>query len=395
MFNRLAFLLALALTASAQAAQPNLRSGLQSDLSRYLAQRAKVEHISAISLSIYVPGDGSNINVTAGTSGYAGAGAPVNPGSLYQIGSITKSFTAAAILQLEGEGRITIDQTVGQWLPQYPAWKHITIRRLLNMTSQIPTYDDVRSMLAAYAANPMKRWTPQELVAVVYPQIDSKAPWLYSNTAYILSQMIVERATGNSYAAEIRRRFLDNPTIGFRSTYYQSNLYPASITRSMVSGYFYSRDPDNDGLQPLIGKDVRMLSLSWAQGAGAIVSTPDDVTRWCRALYEGPVLKPKQRKELMSVVWQTSGKPLVGATPQRSRAFGLGVAQMYMPKMGRFWFYEGMTLGYRMTYVYFPKSHVVFAIGLNSQPPKKEDHVGQLMLDVYSRLQAAGKIPAS
>jgi D-alanyl-D-alanine carboxypeptidase len=63
-----------------------------------------------------------------------------------------------------------------------------------------------------------------------------------------------------------------------------------------------------------------------------------------------------------------------------------------MPKMGRIWFYEGMTLGYRMTYVYLPKSHVIFAVGLNSQPDKKQDEVGRLMTEVYDRLHAAGKV---
>jgi D-alanyl-D-alanine carboxypeptidase len=94
----------------------------------------------------------------------------------------------------------------------------------------------------------------------------------------------------------------------------------------------------------------------------------------------------------MTLVSQTSGKPIAQTTPQEPRAFGLGVGEMLMPKMGRIWFYEGMTLGYRMTYVYLPKSHAIIAVGLNSQPDKKQDHVGQLMTEVYNRLRAAGKI---
>jgi len=267
-------------------AATSLVSGLQSDLQHSLAARARVEHISAVSLSIYVPVEPSNINVAVGHMQYGGAGAAITPNALYQIGSNTKSFTAATILQLEDEGVLSIDDTVGKWLPQYPAWKNITIRRLLNMTSDIPTYDDMESMLSAYARNPTKYFTTQELVGFVYPRI------------------------------------------GLRSTYYVRNLYPQNITRRMVSGYFYSTDPDNNGLQPLYGKDMRNLSVSWAQGAGGIVSTPEDVTRWCHALYGGIVLKPKQQRELESLVSQETGKPIAETTSQQPRGFGLGVGTM-------------------------------------------------------------------
>jgi D-alanyl-D-alanine carboxypeptidase len=372
-------------------AATTLVSGLQSDLQHYLAARAGVEHISAISLSIYLPGEPSNINLAVGRMRY-GAGAAITPDALYQIGSNTKSFTAATVLQLEDEGLLSIDDTVGKWLPQYPAWKNITIRRLLNMTSDIPTYDDMTSMLTAYAQSPRTFFSTKELVGMVYPRIDSNARWLYSNTAYLLTEMIIERVTRHTYAEEIRRRFLNNPRIGLQSTYYQPNLYPQAITSRMVSGYFYSTDSDNDGLQPLYGKDMRDLSLSWAQGAGGIVSTAEDVTRWCRALYGGIVLKPKQQRELETLVSQETGKPIAQTNAQEPRGFGLGVGQMVLPKLGRIWFYEGMTLGYRMAYVYFPETHAVVAVGLNSQPDKKQDEVGKLMTNVYNRLHAAGRL---
>jgi len=374
-------------------AATSLTSGLQADLSLYLTQRAKPEHISAVSLSVYIPGSSSNLNIVVGRTQYGvGAGAPATSTNLYQIGSNTKSFTAAAILQLEAEGKLSIDDTVGKWLPDYPAWKDVSIRRLLNMTSDIPTYDDMRSMLAEYAADPTRDWSKQRLVDVVYPKITPGAGWLYSNTAYILSEMIVERASNSSYADEIRRRFIDNPAIGLTATYYEPHLYPAYVTSRMVSGYFFSTDADNDGLQPLYGKDVRDFSLSWAQGAGGIVSTAEDVTRWCRALYGGVVLKPKQQHELETLVSVETGEPIEATTAQNSRGFGLGVGEMLMPKLGRIWFYEGMTLGYRMAYAYFPHTHAVIAIGLNSQPDKKQDDIGNLMSAVYDRLHAAHKL---
>src|SRR5579871_4141399 len=164
-------LFVLAVTAvpvSASETDAALRASLQQDLDRYLAARSKIEHISAISLSISLHGTAQNISLAAGRSEYGG-GAPITPANLWQIGSNTKAFTAATILQLEAEGKLTIDQTVGRWLPQYPAWKHVTIRRLLSMTSGIPTYDDTAQMLGDYAKNPKRNFTIPELIAYVYP----------------------------------------------------------------------------------------------------------------------------------------------------------------------------------------------------------------------------------
>jgi D-alanyl-D-alanine carboxypeptidase len=390
--------LAAVVTAAGTMAAPDdggLRAALTADLEKYLAARRTIEHISALSLSVKLPGQASNINVTAGTTRYDG-GAAVTPSNLYQIGSNTKAFTAVAILQLEAKGRLTIHDTVGKWLPQYPAWKDVTIERLLDMTSGIPTYDNVQAMLVAYAANPTRDWSPAELIAYVYPTTKGAPPpttgWSYSNTNYLLAQLIIEKASGRSYAAELRRRFLVNPALHLDATYYRPHLYPPSVTKRMVSGYFASKDADNAGLQPLYGKDAREMTLSWTQGAGGIVSTPEDVTRWSRALYAGGLLKPQQRRELMCTVSQKTGAPIDDVTADDPHGFGLGVVHAFQPSMGKFWFYQGETLGYRMVYAWFPDSDVVFAAGINSQPDAKEDQAGKLMESVYNSLHAAGKL---
>jgi D-alanyl-D-alanine carboxypeptidase len=387
----------LAFGAGAMAAPDDggLRAALSADLEKYLASRRTVEHISALSLSVKLPGHASNINVTAGTTRYDG-GAAVTPASLYQIGSNTKAFTAVAILQLEAEGKLTILDTVGKWLPQYPAWKDVTIERLLNMTSGIPTYDNVPAMLVAYAANPTRDWSPAELIAYVYPGTkDARPPttgWAYSNTNYLLAQLIIEKASGHSYAAELRRRFLGNPALHLDATYYCPHLYPRAVTKRMVSGYFASKEPDNAGLQPLYGKDVRDMTMSWTQGAGGIVSMPEDVTRWSRALYVGDLLKPQQRRELTRTVSQKTGAPIDDVTADDPHGFGLGVVHAFVSSMGKFWFYQGETLGYRMVYAWFPDADVVFAAGINSQPDAKEDQAGKLMESVYNSLHQAGKL---
>lgn len=390
-----AFVLVMGIADAMAADNSALRAALSTDLQHHLASRRTIEHISALSLSVKLPGEARNIDVTAGTVRYDG-GAAVTPRNLYQIGSNTKAFTAVTILQLEAEGRLTIHDTISKWLPQYPAWKDVTIERLLNMTSGIPTYDDVQAMQAAYAANPTKDWSPAELIAFVDPATKG-APkpttgWSYSNTNYLLAQLIIEKASGHSYAAEVRRRFFANPTLQLDATYYQSHLYPPAVVKRMVSGYFASKDPDNAGMQALYGKDVRELSISWAQGAGGIVSTPTDITRWSRALYVGSLLKARQRRELMQTVSQKTGAPIDDVSADDPHGFGLGVVHAFAPSMGKFWFYQGETLGYRMVYAWFPASGVVFAAGVNSQPDSKEDQAGKLMEAIYNSLHKAGKL---
>jgi len=377
------------------AGDQSLRADLKADLQHYLADRRTIEHISALSLSVALPNQLANINLTVGTAQFDG-GAPVTPDSIYQIGSNTKAFTAVTILQLEAEGKLSIRQTVGDWLPQYPAWKDVTIERLLNMTSGIPTYDNVQAMQAAYAAKPTRNWSPAGLIAYVYPGGKDVPPlttgWSYSNTNYLLAELIIEKATGSSYAAELKRRFFDNPKLRLNDSYYAPHLYPPAVTKRMVSGYFASNDPDNAGLSPLYGKDMRNLSVSWAQGAGGIVSMPEDVTRWSRALYEGELLQPRQREELMTTVSQKTGNPIAEVTADDPHGFGLGVVHAFLPTIGKFWFYEGETLGYRMAYAWFPESGAVLAVGINSQPNQKEDQIGKLMEAIYGSLRKAGKL---
>lgn len=379
--------------AMAQSTDAALTQSLQNALTNYVQTRAQPEHISSASLSISLKGTEQDIDLAAGTTQYGGAGARVAPDDLFEIGSITKSFTAVAILHLEAAGALSIDDKIGEFLPQYPAWKDVTIRRLLDMTSPIPGYDNQAPIAGIMGNDPDHVFTPEELVAAAYPHDGKPKPvsgWTYSNTNYILAQMIIEKASGGRPYADVVRALFDQA--GLKNTYYEQNRYPALITNHMVSGYFFSHDPDNKLLAPLLGRDVKNDSVSWMQAAGGIVSTMQDVSRWARALYEGPLLAEKQRRELMTVVSDKTGEPIDGPSKENPGAFGLGVGAGFRPALGSYWFYQGMTLGYRVLYAYFPANGAVIVVGLNSQPDEKQNQNGKLLEEIYAILHKSGKI---
>src|SRR5437764_9242368 len=108
------------------------------------------------------------------------------------------------------------------------------------MTSPIPGYYNQASVATIMGNDPDQVFTPEELVAAAYPRNGEPKPvhgWTYSNTNYILAQMIIERAGGRPYADVVRELFQQ---VGLKNTHYEQNRYPASITDQMVSGYFFS-----------------------------------------------------------------------------------------------------------------------------------------------------------
>jgi D-alanyl-D-alanine carboxypeptidase len=119
----------------------HLEKALRADLDAYLSERGTAEHLSALSLTVSLAKNQPPISIAAGTTRFP-TGPAATTTDLYQIGSNTKAFTAVAILQLEAQGRVSIDAPIGTYLPQYPAHAKLTLRQLLSMTSGLESYDN-------------------------------------------------------------------------------------------------------------------------------------------------------------------------------------------------------------------------------------------------------------
>ena len=372
---------ASAASASVRHSGTALRTALRRDLSHYLTTRRKAEHISAVSLRVTFPGSKPSISLATGTTRYDG-GPPVSTRALWQIGSNTKAFTSVILLRLEAEGKLSINDPIGRWLPQYPAWRDITIRQLLDMTSRIPDYLYQPAFQAAFAANPRTRFTASRLVSYVAGLPLGPPGWHYTNTDYILAQMIIERVTRDSYAGQLTQRIIT--PLRLRTTCLAPYTCPQSDAARMPAGYFFIA-----GAPPsLTGKAMPPLALTWAQGAGGIVSSLADMTTWDRALYQGRLLPPRQQHQLESLVSEATGKPIRRTTAADPIGYGLGVQQVFNAQTGIIWDYEGQAFGARVLHLYLPRTGLLIAVAANSSATN--DDLPDLSGAVYQTLHKAG-----
>ncbi|RZQ63450.1 serine hydrolase domain-containing protein [Amycolatopsis suaedae] len=262
-------------------------------------------------------------------------GAPVSPRSHFRIASNTKTFVAVVMLQLAGEGRLGLEDTVERHLPGLIRGngndgRAITIRQLLQHTSGLPEYRQAWPPTPEFFEQIRYRhFEPGELVGLSLRYPSTGAGHHYSNTNYVVAGMIIRAVTGNSWATEVDRRL----------------IRPLGLTGTSVPGDDPSMPPPTArGYQqwfpgPLI-TDVTEQNRSGSDAAGAIISTTADLGRFFRALLAGRLLAPAQLAEM---------KRLVPVGDDRQAGYGLGLVPFRLSCGGVFWGHGGQTTGYLST----------------------------------------------
>jgi D-alanyl-D-alanine carboxypeptidase len=378
------------LTAS-RADDAALTAQLQQILDAYVKDRASIEGLSGAALQVDRGGGKPILAVFSGDNGLSDK-KPIGPDTLFDIGSNTKEFTAALILKLEAAGKLRLDDTIGRWLPQYPAWKDVTIRSLLQMVSGIPNYSETVEIGEIEVADIHHQFSAKDLIGFVDTANGHHFPpatgWFYSNTNYILAGLIIEAASGMNYEQALTTMILE--PLGLHDTFYADGPHPGPASAGPVMSrvpralymlqdcLMYQPEPCKvSTLAPLIGKDMRLQNRSWAGEAGAIISNPHDLGLWIRALFEKRVFPAKQLDEMTTMVSNKTGLSLSEVTADEPGGFGLGLGRFYRKELGgAYWFYEGETLGFRTIFAYWPQDDLLITGSVNSRPPNGEDKFG-------------------
>ncbi|WDM16088.1 beta-lactamase family protein [Streptomyces lavenduligriseus] len=260
----------------------------------------------------------------------------------FRIGSITKTFVATVMLQLEAEGKLSLDDTVDDWLPGLVAGNgndgsKVELVRLLNHTSGIYSYTDDETFKRKEFSTDFLRhrydtWTPRRIVRLAMSHRPDFAPgdgWSYSDTNYVIASMVIQKATGHTYAHEIEHRVLR--PLGLDST----SVPGTSARLPGPSGRAYSKltgELAGPGEPDSAIYDVTELNPSFAGAAGEMISNNRDLNRFYRALFSGRLLQKPQLEKMMTTV-------SIENAPKFS--YGLGLMKMTLPCGTEVWGHNG------------------------------------------------------
>ncbi|MEU9745338.1 serine hydrolase domain-containing protein [Streptomyces niveus] len=262
-----------------------------------------------------VPGVASQARV--GNSVWKGAagvgdlrtGAPRGADDRFRIASITKTFVATVMLQLESEGRLDLDDSVETWLPGVVRGhghdgRKITVRQLLNHTSGVfdflddPAYG--KKYLTDFVKNRLLTRTPQEALDAALAHAPTFAPGTdhaYSNTNYVLAALLMERVTGHTYEHEVRTRIIQ--PLRLRATVLPGD----SALMPKPSGGAYSKIGESGEGARIYDVTHQNASQTWAEGD--MISSAGDLNRFFGALMRGELLKPQQLKAMKTTVFDS------------------------------------------------------------------------------------------
>jgi CubicO group peptidase (beta-lactamase class C family) len=220
---------------------------------------------------------------------------PMKPENVFEIGSITKQFTAVSILMLLEQGKLSLTDEITFYIPDYPTkGKSITLHHLLTHTSGVRSYTD----MASFKSEARKDLTPAELIDVFKNEpmdFDPGEKWHYSNSGYILLGYVIEKVSGKSYAEFLEENIFDK--LGMKNSFYGSKT---DLIPNRASGY----QPTETGY-----RNADYLSMSLPYAAGSIMSNVDDMLLWSQAIHHNTLISEKNKKKAFSNYQLNNGDP--------------------------------------------------------------------------------------
>ena len=331
-------LLAAGLAACARDARP-----LEERLQAAMEKRLRQYDVKGASAAVILP-DGTLHRATAGVSHGMVA---MDPDMAFAVGSITKNMVAALTLQLAEEGKLSLEDPIGKWLPAYPHVNGaVTIRQLLNHTSGLYMFFDNQALWDDLIRDRERIFTPEEVLGYLKePYFAPGKGFRYSNTNYLLAAMIAEKATGSTLAIEMRKRFWE--PLGLAGARLPlEEPYPEHMTH--VWGDYFEKGGayrDMHGL-PRASHD--------SIGCPTAFMTAGDMARWTHALFHGKVIGPRSLGEMRTgSAWNWYGLGL--------QRFGWRIAGWR-----RVYGHSGASMGTSAYMIYLPDRDVSVTVMINN-----------------------------
>ncbi|MCP9989011.1 MULTISPECIES: serine hydrolase domain-containing protein [Streptomyces] len=307
-----------------------------------------------------------------GAAGHADVdtGRPVRPGFRHRVGSITKTFTAVAVLQQVREGRVDLDAPIGRYLPDLVPGERgrlITVRMLLNHTSGLG--DHIAAAFPGIGQDPgraldagrFRHFEPEELVrfGLAAPSPVPRGTYGYSNTNYVVLGLLLREVTGQEPEEYITRHVIR--AAGLRHTYFPRTPYLTGPHSRMYESMYGFIDP---------ARDYSVYDMSWGGTAGSLVSTMEDLNSFYRQLLTGRLLGPAELREMKTTV------PAYEAPPGQEPAmrYGLGIYTTRLSDGRWYWGHDGAVFGAGTMALSTEDGRRQVALGINLM---KYQHIGE------------------
>ena len=278
---------------------------------------------------------------------------PIGPSTIFRMGSITKQFTAAAVLRLAEQGKLSLDDPLSKFLPAYPApGTTATVRQLLNHTSGVMPYTNIPGWMVE--AKTGKAYSTEQLIAEFKDLPAPSKPgekWSYNNSGYVLLGAVLEKVTGKPWDQAVA----DLVTTPLKLASIRSGI-GADGTPGMATGYTAGDKA------PKIAQKIHM---SVPHGAGALVGTVGDLAAWGNALHSGKLLAPASYAAMTTATKTADGT----TTPY---GFGMQLADLRgRAAIG----HGGGIFGFSTDSIYLPKEKIFVAVFANSDSPQSDPEI--------------------
>ncbi|MCD2157142.1 beta-lactamase family protein [Rhodococcus cerastii] len=286
--------------------------------------------------------------------------APMETDFYHRIGSVTKTFTVTALLQLVDEGKIGLDDPISQYVDGVMEGDAISLRHLAGMRSGLVDYTTSEQFVMEYLSDPRRTFTPEELVGYVKDlplQLRPGTTVDYSNTNTILLGMVIEKVSGSKLSDVIDTK-ITTPLGMEHTSFPTTNAFPTPHAQ----GY------TNQTLDESVTAATDW-NPSWGGAAGTMISSLDDMRIWVPALAKGDLLTDDTQKQRLQTVNLSEGDD--------SSGYGLGLFNS-----GGWIGHNGSLPGYKTVSVYLPEKDTTLVVFINTDIDGETDLTSALMVPI-------------